>query len=121
MKTNINLNVLFPLNMENNIHEFEFFTKFGQPTDNIDISIYVVPRYSIDEQKVRNIKTTYLLDRAIESGEIFGILGILKELQNTTPTVIDRRQRAMNSITHCINYIILKPKIQEHLYNTVRC
>ena len=83
MKTNINLDVLFPLNMENNIHEFEFFTKFGQPTENIDISIYVVPRYSIDEQKVRNIKTTYQLDRAIESGEIFGVLGILKELQNT--------------------------------------
>ena len=83
MKTNINLDVLFPLNMENNIHEFEFFTKFGQPTENIDISIYVVPRYSIDEQKVRNIKTTYLLDRAIESDEIFGVLGILKELQNT--------------------------------------
>jgi len=83
MKTNINLNVLFPLNRENDIHEFEFFTKFEQPADNIDISIYVVPRYSIDEQKVRNIKTTYLLDRVIDPDEVFCVLGVLRELKNT--------------------------------------
>lgn len=83
MTTNISLNVLFPLNKENNIHEFEVFTKYGYPDDNIDISIYVVPSYSIDEQKVRNIKTTYVLDRAIVFEEILGIFRLLEESQNT--------------------------------------
>lgn len=83
MRTKISLDVVFPLDVENNIYDFEFFTKYGEDADGLFISIYVVPRYSIDEQKVRNIKTTYLLGRAISSPEILGILSILKELQNT--------------------------------------
>ena len=83
MRTKISLNVVFPLDVENNIYEFEFFTKYGENGDGLFVSIYVVPSYSIDEQKVRNVKTTYELDRAITSPEILGILSILKELQNT--------------------------------------
>ena len=83
MKTKISLDVVFPVGVENNIYDFEFFTKYGGDTSGLFISVYVVPRYSIDEQKVRNIKTTYLLDRAIAPDEILGILGVLKELQNT--------------------------------------
>ncbi len=83
MKTKISLDVVFPIGVENNIYDFEFFTKYGEDAEGLFVSVYVVPGYSIDEQKVRNVKTAYELDRAITSSEILGILGILKELKNT--------------------------------------
>lgn len=83
MNTKISLDVVFPLGVKNDIYDFEFFTKYGEDADGLFISIYVVPKYSIDEQKVRNIKTTYVLEREIIQGEILGILSLLKELENT--------------------------------------
>lgn len=83
MRTKISLNIVFPVGVKNNIYDFEFFTKYGEDADGLFISVYVVPMYSIDEQKVRNIKTTYLLDRTIVPDEILGTLSILKDLQNT--------------------------------------
>lgn len=83
MRTKISLDVVFPIGVKNNIYEFEFFTKYGEDTEGLFVSIYVVPSYSIDEQKIRNVKTAYELNRVISSQEILGILSILKELQNT--------------------------------------
>lgn len=102
MRTKINLDVVFPLNMENDINKFEFFTQFGQVDEDFIVSIYVVPRYSIDGANVRNIKTSYELNRAMMSEEFIGILCLLKELQETvndfTSTTEELNQKYYDSI-----------------------
>ena len=83
MRTKINLDVVYPMNKENNIHEFAFFTQYGELDEDFVVSVYVIPKYSFDGETVRNIKTSYELNRLIASEEFFGILALLRELQNT--------------------------------------
>lgn len=102
LRTKISLDVIFPLNKENNIHDFVFFTQFGQLEENFVFSVYVVPRYSIDGTTVRNIKTSYELSRILMPEEILGFLGTLKNLQNTVndfnSTTDELNQKYYNSI-----------------------
>ena len=100
MTTKFSLNVVFPINTENDINKFAFFTQYGQIDEDFIICFHVIPKYPIDGKTVRNINTSFVLDRQLMQSEFFGVLSLLKELENTvndfTSTAEELNQKYYN-------------------------
>ncbi len=71
----------------NDINEFDFFIRMIPKEDVSCITITAVPRYSLDEKKVKHINFVLTSDKQFAAYEVMALLAELKELKQIVQDV----------------------------------
>jgi len=85
--TEVQFSVIYAREETNDINEFDFFIRLIPKEDVGCITITAVPRYSIDEKKVKHINFVLASERQIAAYEVMALLAELKELEHIVQDV----------------------------------
>ncbi len=87
MATEVQFSVIYDGEETNDINEFDFFIRMIPKEDVGCITVTAVPRYSLDEKKVKHINFVLTSERQIAAYEVMALLAELKELEHIVQDV----------------------------------
>lgn len=87
MATEVQFSVIYAGEETNDINEFDFFIRMIPKEDVGCITVTAVPRYSLDEKKVKHINFVLISERQIAAYEVMALLAELKELEHIVQDV----------------------------------